>query len=157
MKMKMKMKKSKKKLKKTLLIKILMMKILILMMILITILMLLLMYKTAFKIRHPVNTGLLPIIARRDSAHAPEMAQLSGSLEFLKNLRNAYRLSVGAEDTLRPEYFDIVAAAMRVDYMGAPDAGDRLLAEYREHTASVAGIVTGLSAELESALVRGDV
>jgi hypothetical protein len=121
------------------------------------ILMLLLMYKTAFKIRHPVNTGLLPIVARRDSAHAPELTALSGSLEFLKNLRAAYRLSVGAEDTLRSEYFGIVAAAMDLDYKHEPDAGERLRAEYEERTGEVAGIVTRLSAELESTLERGDV
>ncbi len=120
------------------------------------ILMLLLMYKTAFKIRHPVNTGLLPIIARRDSAHAPEMAYLSGALEFLKNLRNAYRLSVGAEDTLRPEYFGIVASAMDMDYKDEPDAGEQLLAEYQERTARVAEVVNLLSAELEWALEKGE-
>ena len=121
------------------------------------ILMLLLMYKTAFKIRHPVNTGLLPIIARRDSAHAPEMAYLSTTLEFLKDLRNAYRLSVGAEDTLRPEYFGIVASAMKVEYWEEPDAGERLLAEYEERTTKTAGLVGDLSAELERSLERGDV
>jgi hypothetical protein len=121
------------------------------------ILMLLLMYKTAFKIRHPVNMGLLPIIARRDSAHAPEMAYLSASLEFLKNLRNAYRLSVGAEDTLRPEYFDIVASAMGVEYRDEPDAGARLLAEYEERTSKVAALVQELSLELTSSLERGDI
>jgi len=120
------------------------------------ILMLLLMYKTAFKIRHPVNTGLLPIIARRDSAHSPEMALLSSALEFLKNLRNAYRLSVGAEDTLRPEYFGIVASAMNVDYKDEPDAGERLLAEYVERTAKVAEVVGTLSVELEGVLERGE-
>jgi len=120
------------------------------------ILMLLLMYKTAFKIRHPVNMGLLPIIARRDSSHSPEMALLSGALEFLKNLRNAYRLSVGAEDTLRPEYFGIVASAMNMDYKDEPDAGERLLAEYLERTARVAEVVNKLSVELEWALERGD-
>ncbi|MFH1690271.1 MAG: hypothetical protein ABIE42_08540, partial [Candidatus Eisenbacteria bacterium] len=121
------------------------------------ILMLLLMYKTAFKIRHPVNTGLLPIIARRDSTHAPEMALLSGALEFLKDLRNAYRLSVGAEDMLRPEYFDIVASAMNLDYKSEPDSGERLLAEYTELTGKVAQVVKTLSAELERSLERGEV
>ena len=121
------------------------------------ILMLLLMYKTAFRIRHPVNAGLLPIIARRDSAHAQELAYLSGALEFLKNLRNAYRLSVGAEDTLRPEYFGIVASAMVTDYRDEPDAGERLLAEYDERTSKVARLVSELSVDLERALERGDV
>jgi len=120
------------------------------------ILMLLLMYKAAFKIRHPVNTGLLPIVARRDSSHAPELAELSRALEFLKNLRAAYRLSVGAEDTLRPEYFDLVAAVMDLEYKNEPDAGDRLRAEYDERTSRVAEIVKTLSAELESTLERGD-
>jgi hypothetical protein len=121
------------------------------------ILMLLLMYKTAFKIRHPVNTGLLLIIARRDSAHAPEIALLSGALEFLKDLRNAYRLSVGAEDTLRPEYFGIVASAMGLDYKDEPDAGERLLAEYMELTGKVAQVVKTLSDELERSLEKGEV
>jgi len=115
------------------------------------------MYKTAFKIRHPVNTGLLPIIARRDSGHASEMAYLSGALEFLKNLRSAYRLSVGAEDTLRPEYFGIVASAMDLDYKDEPDSAERLLAEYEERTGKVAEVVNTLSAELERSLERGEI
>ncbi len=116
------------------------------------ILMLLLMYKTTLKLRHPVNTGLLPVIARRDPPHRRELAYLSGALEFMKNLRNAYRLAIGAEDTLRPEYFGIVAQAMNLEYAGEEDAGARLRAEYEETAAGVAEIVSSLAAELERSL-----
>jgi len=119
------------------------------------ILMLLLMYKAALRIRHPVNAGLFPIIARRDTAHAPDMVFLSRALEFLKNLRSAYRLTVGAEDTLRPDYFGAVAEAMRLSYRDEPDAGERLFAEYRERTAGVAETVTRLAREVEESVAAG--
>jgi len=116
------------------------------------ILMLLLMYKTAFRIRHPVNAGLFPIIARRDSAFQAEIAFLSEALDFLKNLRSAYRLTVGAEDQLRPEYLGVVAAAMHLDYLNEKDAAERLLDEFRTCTAKVARTVMLLATGLERSL-----
>jgi hypothetical protein len=113
------------------------------------ILMVLLMYKAALRLRHPVNAGLFPIMARRDSTHRADIAFLSEALEFLKNLRSAYRLTVGAEDRLRPEYLGMVATAMRLDYSGEPDSGKRLLAEHAELTEKVARVVCELAAELE--------
>ena len=100
----------------------------------------------------PVNAGLFPIIARRDPSHRADIAFLSESLEFLKNLRSAYRLTVGAEDRLRSEYFGIVARAMRLEYADEPDVEGRLLNEYDERTTRVSEVVTELAAGLEGVL-----
>jgi UTP:GlnB (protein PII) uridylyltransferase len=118
------------------------------------ILMLLLMYKAALKLRHPVNSGLISVIAQRDQRHVAELTFLSGALEFLKDLRNAYRLAVGAEDQLHSEYFGVVAAAMGMDYRDDPDAGERLFGEYTECAAKVASTVDTLSERLETSLTE---
>jgi hypothetical protein len=118
------------------------------------VLMLLLMYKAAFRLRHPVNSGLIPVIAQRDPEHIEELTFLSRALEFLKDLRNAYRLAVGAEDELRSEYFDVVAKAMCLEYCNEADAAERLFHEYRACTEKVAATVDVLSERLESALAE---
>jgi UTP:GlnB (protein PII) uridylyltransferase len=118
------------------------------------ILMLMLMYKAALRLRHPVNSGLIPVIAQRDPDHIEELTFLSRALEFLKDLRNAYRLAVGAEDQLRPEYFHIVAEAMCLEYWDEENAGERLFDEYRECAAKVASTVDVLSERLEDSLAE---
>lgn len=118
------------------------------------ILMLMLMYKAALRLRHPVNSGLIPVIAQRDPDHIEELTFLSRALEFLRDLRNAYRLAVGAEDQLRPEYFHIVADAMNLDYRREPDAGERLFSDYRTCAARVASTVDTLSERLEATLAE---
>ena len=113
------------------------------------IIMLLLMYKAAYKLHHPLNAHLLMVLARVDPDRRRELIFLSGALEFLKNLRNAYRMSVGAEDRLRPEHLHIVASSMGLSYGDDDEAAERLLSAYRGCTAQVGEIVASTSAELE--------
>ena len=85
-----------------------------------------------------VNSKLLSSLAAIDRRHRGELVFLSGALEFFKNLRNAYRMAVGAEDQLRPEYLHIVASAMGLEYGDEEEAGNRLLLAYRGCTTQVA-------------------
>jgi hypothetical protein len=119
------------------------------------IIMLLLMYKAAYRLHHPVNANLLMVLARLDAERRRELIFLSGALEFFKNLRNAYRMSVGAEDRLRPEHLHIVAASMGLSYDDDREAVERLLAAYRGCTAQVSEIVTATAAELERTTADG--
>jgi hypothetical protein len=113
------------------------------------IVMLLLMYKASCRLWQPVNSKLLSAISGVERRHRGELTFLSGALEFFKNLRNAYRMAVGAEDLLRPEYLHIAAAAMGLDYADQKEAGDRLLMAYRGCTTQVAEIVTSAAERLE--------
>jgi hypothetical protein len=112
------------------------------------ILMLLLMYKALCRLWEPVNSRLLSSLAAVDRQHRSELVFLSGALEFFKNLRNAYRMAVGAEDHLRPEYLHIVASAMGLDYDDEEEAGNRLLLAYRGCTTQVAEIVAEAAGRL---------
>ncbi len=119
------------------------------------ILMLLLMYKAVCRLWEPVNSKLLSALAAIDRQHRGELVFLSGALEFLKNLRNAYRMAVGAEDELRPEYLHIVASAMGLDYESEEEAGNRLLLAYRGCTTQVAETVTRAAGRLVRAMGGG--
>ena len=113
------------------------------------IVMLLLMYKAVLRLEHPVNAALLTTLARLDTRHRKELLFLSGALEFYKNLRNAYRVSVGAEDRLRPEHLHIVAAALGLSWDDVERSAERLMRAYRGCTTQVAEIVTSVASGLE--------
>ncbi|MBD3348366.1 MAG: hypothetical protein GF400_04105 [Candidatus Eisenbacteria bacterium] len=113
------------------------------------IIMLLLMYKAAYRLHRPVNAQLLTDLARLEPKHQRELRFLSGALEFFKNLRNAYRMSVGAEDKLRREYFDVVARSMGLPFANEEEARERLMRAYRGCTVEVGEIVASLAGELE--------
>jgi hypothetical protein len=112
------------------------------------ILMLLLMYKATCRLKQPVNSELMIAAARVDTRHRKELQFLSGALEFFKNLRDAYRLAVGAEDRLRPGHLHIVAAAMGLRYATEDEAEASLLRAYRGCTTQVAEIVHAVAEDL---------
>lgn len=112
------------------------------------ILMLLLMYKAICKLDQPVNADLMTAASRADTTHRKELQFLSGALEFYKNLRNAYRLAVGAEDRLRPEHLHVVASAMGLGDGDELQAGDRLLKAYHGCTTQVGEIVESIASDL---------
>jgi hypothetical protein len=116
------------------------------------ILMLLLMYKAICRLSEPVNSKLLAAVSAIDRRHRAELAFLSGALEFYRNLRNAYRMAVGAEDKLRPEYLHVVASALGLKYSDENEARERLLAAYHGCTTQVAEIVTLVARGLEHSL-----
>lgn len=118
--------------------------------------MLLLMYKAAFRLSQPVNAKLLAAVSALDMEHRGELVFLSGALEFFKNLRDAYRMAVGAEDHLRPEYLPIVASAMGLVYEDDREARERLLSAYRGCTTQVAETVAALAGDLERSVTAYD-
>ncbi|MFH1502785.1 MAG: hypothetical protein ABIG03_07030 [Candidatus Eisenbacteria bacterium] len=113
------------------------------------IIMLLLMYKAAYRLHRPVNAQLLTDLARLEPTHQREFRFLSGALEFFKNLRNAYRMSVGAEDKLRREYFHVVAQSMGLSLGDDEEARELLMRAYRGCTVQVGEVVAALALELE--------
>jgi hypothetical protein len=112
------------------------------------ILMLLLMYKAICRLKQPVNSELMIAASRIDTRHRKELEFLSGALQFFKNLRDAYRLAVGAEDRLRPGHLHIVARAMGLRYNTEEEAEGCLLRAYRGCTTQVAETVTALAEDI---------
>jgi NAD-dependent dihydropyrimidine dehydrogenase PreA subunit len=112
--------------------------------------MLLDMYKAAYGLYRTVNAQLLTDLARLEPTRQRELRFLGGALEFFKNLRNAYRVAVGAEDKLRREYFHVVAQAMGLSFGDDEEARERLMRSYRGCTVEVGEIVGALAADLEA-------
>jgi UTP:GlnB (protein PII) uridylyltransferase len=106
------------------------------------------MYKAICKLDQPVNADLMTAVSRIDAKHRRELQFLSGALDFYKNLRNSYRLAVGAEDRLRPEHLPIVATAMGLGYGDEEQAEERLLRAYRGCTTQVGEIVDSIAEDL---------
>jgi hypothetical protein len=62
--------------------------------------MLMLIIKAKFDVREPVNSKLFELVASAQSNLKRDLMSLSEVLNFLKNLRDVYRLTVGATDTI---------------------------------------------------------
>ena len=119
------------------------------------IIMLLLICKAAYRLKQPVNADLLSVVSRVDPGHETELLFLSGALEFLKNLRNMYRISVGAEDMLRPEHLHVVASSMGLSYEDEAAAGKRLLRLYRGCMARAGEIVSSIVRDIDRSVSKG--
>jgi len=75
--------------------------------------MMLLMIKAKFNIVEPVNSRLFRYIADTQIELEDELVQLADACRFLKNLRDVYRLTAGASDTILPEALETSAKIMK--------------------------------------------
>jgi hypothetical protein len=81
--------------------------------------MILLMIKAQCNMMHPVNSKLFAEIALQHGESSKDISRLSNAFVFLNNIRNIYRITVGATDVLSPE---MLHAAARL--MGHPKGQD---------------------------------
>ena len=102
--------------------------------------MILLIYKAKYRLREPVNRKLLTTLCEIEPQHRRDFDVLSDSSDFLRSVRDVYRLTVSAENVLRPEYLDRMAAIL--GFNGPPE----FLRAYHKCTTQVAGIVERLIA-----------
>jgi hypothetical protein len=107
--------------------------------------MLLLMYKARYAIREPLHQGLFNTLAEVDPSHTEDLRTLAETFLFLKRLRDVYRLSCAASDTL--EVGCLASTADTLGFVAAKGRGkeDYLLEEFREKTAEADRIVQDLS------------
>ncbi len=75
--------------------------------------MMMLMIKAQFNIMEPFNAGLFKYIADMRKDLKDELLRLAKACRFLKNLRDVYRLTAGASDTILPEALKTSAEIMR--------------------------------------------
>lgn len=104
--------------------------------------MMMLIIKAQFNIKEPVNTKLFEDIAAQKSALRPALEKLSYSFSFLKKLRDIYRLTAGATDTIMPGALHNAATIMSYK------TGEELYNKFKEVRLEVEETIKNLIAQL---------
>ncbi len=97
--------------------------------------MILLIYKAHYCVPGPVNKEFIRTLAEE---HHPGFSKLADALDFLKHIRDLYRLTVSADDNLNPKYLDRVAMVM--GYQGLT-AGEQLVKAYQDCTRGASEVI----------------
>lgn len=105
--------------------------------------MVLLICKAKYGLREPINRKLVRTLCQVDPRHRMDFETLSTSFDFLRSIRDAYRLTVSAENVLRAEYLDQPARIL-----GYPSSNE-LLSAYRASTAQAGEIIERLLADIQ--------
>ena len=111
---------------------------------------LLLLYKALFNIRHNISEHFLLLLGEFDLAGSGEIEQLRSALNFLRNLRDVYRLVVAADDDLYVAALDEVARILQFKEEAGRARSEALLDHFRGVTAEVAAIIERLMAGVRS-------
>lgn len=90
----------------------------------------LLIYKARYRLQQPVNRKLMKTICEIDTKHKEDLCQLNKHFNFLKQLRDLYRLTVFAGNDLKIEYLEPAAKIMGYQDNQAEKAVDRLVWDY---------------------------
>ncbi len=105
--------------------------------------MLLLMYETKHRVRDPLSRKFLRKLRELESDHEKEFIAIEEHLNFIKNLRDLYRLKVAAHNVIDPQYLISVAESM--GYGNEDDAGERLFSDFKSRTLKAAIIIEKLT------------
>lgn len=104
--------------------------------------MLLLIYKTKHKVRDPLTRKFLHWLIKTETAHSEKFQYIEQHLNFIKNLRDLYRIKVAAHNVIDQQYLPSVAASM--GYGNDAKAGERLYKEYIARTEKASAIINKL-------------
>ena len=74
--------------------------------------MILLIIKAEYRIMQPVNSKLFTEIANKQAELSEDLHRLLTAFNFLNNLRNTYRLTIGATDMIMPEMLNTAGRIM---------------------------------------------
>lgn len=106
--------------------------------------MLLLICKARHKVRDPLTRKFLRRLVEIDPEHGEQYAYMEKHLNFLKNLRDLYRLKVAASDDIEREHLPPVAAS--IGYGDDDEAAGRLYNDFLERTDQAANVIVELMA-----------
>jgi hypothetical protein len=112
--------------------------------------MVLLIYKAKYGLREPINRKLMNILCEIDKRHGKDFITLADAFDFLKIVRDIYRLTVSAGDVLRCDYLERTAQILGLydEKKGTPT--EQLLALYHKRASEVAQIVNRMLVDSES-------
>lgn len=109
----------------------------------------LLIYKARYQLQQPVNRKLMETICEIDTRHKEDLCKLNKHFNFLKQLRDLYRLTVFAGNELKIEYLEPAAKILGYQDHQAEKAVDRLVWDYYLATEESHQIVERLVADLK--------
>ena len=95
--------------------------------------MVMLMYKAAYHIRTPVSMKLFDELSDRIPNKYSDFKRLSEIFSFLKRLRDIYRLTVAAEDTVYLQNLDRVSPIMKFQDSKTQSASQQLMEAFVEN------------------------
>ncbi|MBC8182370.1 hypothetical protein H8E88_14810 [candidate division KSB1 bacterium] len=102
---------------------------------------LLLIYKAKYNLREPLNWKLVEAISETAPEHKENLLKLKEHGDFLKRLRDLYRLTVSADDVLQTDQLDTVAQIMKYKRDKEKTRVDKLIEEYNKRSKEVSQIV----------------
>lgn len=111
--------------------------------------MILLIYKAKYGLRGPVNRKLMEVLSDIDKAHGADFKVLAEAVDFLKGVRDIYRLTVSAGDVLHPEYLGRPAEILGFRELDEEARSELLLSVYHKYAGRVAGVVRRMLGDLE--------
>jgi UTP:GlnB (protein PII) uridylyltransferase len=104
--------------------------------------MLLLMYEVKHRVRDPLSRKFLRRLVEIEPKHAEDFAHIENHLNFIKNLRDLYRLKVAAHNVIDKDCLPPVAASM--GYGESDEAAEKLYSDFLERTAEATGVIDRL-------------
>jgi hypothetical protein len=109
--------------------------------------MMLLVYKARFGLRQPICSVIFETLVMLDSQHSKEIGRLCNAFHFLKRVRDIYRLTVAAVDSLSQSHLSDAAKILDfVDEQGTPSPL-RLLEECKQVAGQVRSTIKKLMGE----------
>lgn len=109
---------------------------------------LLLIYKSKYQLKEPLNRKLMETICEADSKHKDDLCALNKHFNFLKQLRDLYRLTVFAGNDLKIEFLEHAAKIMGYQDNNRVTAVDKLVRDYYQCTGQTHQIVERLVSDL---------
>ncbi|MDZ7318576.1 MAG: hypothetical protein ONB11_05440, partial [candidate division KSB1 bacterium] len=109
---------------------------------------LLLILKARHRLAEPVNRKLMKTLCEMDSRHHRDLCDLNKNFQFLKRLRDLYRLTVFAGNDLNIEHLGLAARIMGYQSDDQESAVDKLAHDYYRCTEENSQIVDRLLANL---------
>jgi UTP:GlnB (protein PII) uridylyltransferase len=109
---------------------------------------LLLIYKARYQLKEPVNRKLMKTICEINASYHDDLCSLNEHFNFLKQLRDLYRLTVFAGNELQPEYLESAAKIMGYFDDQSGTATEKLVQDYFKRTKETHQVVEKLAAEL---------
>jgi hypothetical protein len=104
--------------------------------------MLLLMYMVKYKIRDPLSRKFLHRLAELEPENGEQFHLIGRHLDFIKGLRDNYRLKIAAHNYIEREYLQAVAEGL--GYGDGDGAAGKLFDDYLERTDKTAEIINAL-------------
>ncbi len=109
---------------------------------------LLLIYKSKYQLKEPLNRKLMETICEADSKHKDDLCALNKHFNFLKQLRDLYRLTVFAGNELKTEFLEHAAKIMGYQDNNRVTAVDKLVQDYYQCTRQTHQIVERLVSDM---------